>query len=81
MLHNTTDKNTNISELRYPDLLKAWEDLPKRSLARRKILTELGLERSYLWRLLNRTKSESPMRKAYETVLRKELGIEMESCS
>lgn len=77
MLSETSNKNS----LRYPALLKAWDALPKRSLQKKKILTELGLERSYVWRLLRRTHEEQPMRAAYLTVLKKELGLEVEVLS
>lgn len=77
-MSKTIDKNINEPSKRYPKLQEAWNNLPARSLERRKILKALGLERSYVWRLLSKTTDDEPMRAAYLTVLQKELGVEEE---
>lgn len=80
MMNNSANKNSMdaapTSQYRYKQLLEAWNALPKRSLARRRIVQKLGLDRSYVVQLISKTMADEPMRAAYHTILNNELGIE-----
>lgn len=80
MLHNTTINNYNDGKgileepLLYPKLKAAWEAIESVS-RRRDIIADLGIDRTQLWRLLNKRRGEEPMRRAYQIILEKELGV------
>jgi hypothetical protein len=71
MLYKTT------INYKYPALKAAWEGLKTRS-EKRAIVKAVGVERTHLWRLLNKQVGDEPMRAAYLTILEDKLGVKEE---